>query len=268
MLPRRALERPRLWAPARAIISPPFFANRKSSTGAISSGLPINFIRSVKSRVGFGKAAVSMIGAPTHAPQLSLSACNIGDPHWRGLWLKSQPVAPEPSKSDGRHTLPTPNSDTLPIVHAKRRFGPQSWRDDMNRRTRFAIIAAIVIIAAAIGGWTFVMGAVSKATIPGKASHEVQRAQSPSAPTLPTVWWNGERQPLRRLRYRSRSHRCSSLSELRDAAPIASLTSGHGRYQHSSVSGVSCSGLAARLSHVDHLKQQRLRLCERAFCSG
>jgi hypothetical protein len=58
----------------------------------------------------------------------------------------------------------------------------------MNGRTRFSAIAAIVTIAVAIGGWFYVMGGASKATIPRQASHNVQPSQSPSAPSLPTLW--------------------------------------------------------------------------------
>jgi hypothetical protein len=58
----------------------------------------------------------------------------------------------------------------------------------MNRQDRFSAIAAIVIIALTIGGWTVVMGTASKATVRGHASQDVQRTQSPSMPTLPALW--------------------------------------------------------------------------------
>ena len=58
----------------------------------------------------------------------------------------------------------------------------------MDRATWVSVFAAAVSIALVIGAWTFVMGTASKATVPGQASHETQRPQSPSAPTLPALW--------------------------------------------------------------------------------
>jgi hypothetical protein len=58
----------------------------------------------------------------------------------------------------------------------------------MKQRTISTAIAAMLAIAAAIGGWTVVIGTDSKAAVSGQSSYEVKRPTTPSEPSLVTLW--------------------------------------------------------------------------------